>query len=282
LKKLLDSIENLETPPETNVRIIIIENDSKNLAENIIKEFSLKSKFSIRYFLETRQGLSYARNRSVKEAYGSDFCCFVDDDQIVAQDWLAELVRCQKEFTADGIWGINPPIFNKNVPPYVRQFYKPEMYEYGTIVKKAYTNCLLLRKECLDKIDGPFDIRLNFSGGEDSCLTSLVSNMGYVIRFNPFAIAFEVIPNNRTTLIYILKRTYRISNARLFVNSLQNKRCSKLKALPRLILRFCYGLLIFIPFFIFSRADKLKGLIKMMNALGGFTFIFGKSNKFYK
>jgi len=38
-----------------------------NLSENIVTEFASSSKFIVRYFLESKQGLSFARNRSVKE-----------------------------------------------------------------------------------------------------------------------------------------------------------------------------------------------------------------------
>ena len=106
--------------------------------------------------------------------------------------------------------------------------------------------------------------------------------MGGVIRFNPDAIAYERIPDNRTTIKYVIKRTYRISNAGLFVKSLEDNKFSKLHALSRLVMRFCYGVLIFIPFFLFGKADRLKGLIKISDALGGFLFILGKKNQFYK
>lgn len=282
LKKLLESFEKMRMPSNTNIRVIVVENNIENFSESIIKEFSSESRFKTSYYLETRQGISYARNRSVKEAHGSDFCCFVDDDQVVDTDWLVELVKCQREFNSDGVWGPNPPLFNRDVPDYIRKFYTPETYDYGIVVHKAATNCLLLRKMFLDSINGPFDIRLNFSGGEDGHLTSLVSGKGGIIRFSPNAIAYEIIPDNRTTIKYVLKRTYRISNTELLVKSLQNDRFSKRKALPRLILRFCYGLLIAFPFFFFSKTDKLKGLIKIMNATGGFIFIIGKHSQFYK
>jgi len=53
---------------------------------------------------------------------------------------------------------------------------------------------LLIRKKYLDKLSGPFDTRLNFSGGEDSFLTKDISELGGIIRFNPDAIAYEIIP----------------------------------------------------------------------------------------
>lgn len=280
LKKLLDSLMKMQTPAGLEIRIIVVENDSKNLSENIVNEFANKCKFTTSYFLETKQGIAFARNRSVKEAFGSDFCCFVDDDQVVSPDWLDELLKCQAEFNADGVWGPNPPIFNSKVPSCIRQFHMPEMYDYGTIVKTAYTNCLLLRKKYLDRIDGPFDFRLR--GGSDIFLTSQISKLGGIIRYNPHAIAYEIIPNDRTTIKYIAKRCYRNSNTSYFVQLLKDDNFNKFKIIIRLIMRLSLGLLIVIPFLLFGKSNALKGLIKICDAAGGFAFIFGIQNHFYK
>ena len=148
-----------------DIRIVVIENDIKSRSENIIIEFSYKRRFKIDYFLETRQGIAFARNRSVKEAKKCDFCCIIDDDQTVSPDWLFELLKCQTEFNDDSVWGSNTPISNKNIALFIKQFHKPYIYDYGTIVKMASTACLLFRKKYLDMIDGPFDARFNYAGG---------------------------------------------------------------------------------------------------------------------
>ncbi len=282
LRTLLESLNRISVPEGIDVRIIIVENDDQNYSEQLVNEFKGKSVHNLYYFLETKQGLAFARNRSVREADGADFCCFVDDDQTVANDWLSEMVRCQKEFDADGVWGTNPPVFKNKVPDYVQEFHNPESLKYGTIVDKAFTNCLMLRKKILDQMEGPFDTRLNFSGGEDSYMTLLFSKNGGIIRGNPYAVAYEMVPEVRTTLKYILRRTYRISNTELIVRSLTEESFSALKTIPGLTLRFCYGLLILIPCLIIGGEDKLKGVLKITNAVGGFLFIAGRQNQFYK
>jgi len=280
LKKLLDSLMKMQAPLDTKIRIVVVENDSKNFSEDIVNGFALKSKIKTNYFLEPRQGLAFARNRTVYDAGKCDFCCFVDDDQVVSPDWLVELVKCQLEYDADGVWGPNPPIFNGSVPSYIREFHMPAMHDYGTIVRFGYTNCLLLRKSYLDRIDGPFDLRLNFTGGEDNYFTWHITNLGGIIRYNPNAIAYELIPQSRATIRYVIKRTYKNSNTGLFLKSLIEKKSSWNK-FPRLVLRFCFGVVIAIPFLVFGKSNKLIGLKKIANALGGFMFILGSKNNFY-
>lgn len=284
LKKLLDSLFKMQTPSGTKIRIIVVENDLKNYSENTVKVFSLKCKFILSYFLETSQGVAFARNRSVREANESDFCCFVDDDQVVASDWLVELIKCQREFNCDGVWGSNPPIFDNEVPSYISNFYKSPSYlfDYGTIVTYAATNCLLLRKEYLDRIEGPFDLKLNFTGGEDILLTSKITKLGGIIRCNPLAIAYEIVPSNRTTIKYIAKRSYRNSNTAYFIQSLVDSNFNKIKVFFRLIMRLTLGILIVIPFFLFGKSDGLKGVIKICDAVGGFSFLLGSKNQFYR
>lgn len=282
LKRLLLSFEELLVPSGTNIRIIIVENDIENYSQTVVEDFSSNSKFRISYYLEKNQGIVFARNRSVKEAGDCDFCCFTDDDQVVKSDWVAELLRCQQEFDADGIAGPTIPSYNTKVPVYIEKFHKPNNYPYGTIVESAFTGCLLLRKKCLDQLNGPFNLKLNLSGGEDSFLTREIIKHGGIIRFNPDAVAYETIPEERTTVGYVIRRKFRTSNTELLIRSMIDKNFSRLSMVPRLILRFCNGLLIIIPFLIFGKDEKLKGLIKIINAAGGFSFIFGKQSQFYK
>ena len=126
LLRLFSSLESLGIPANYHPRIIVVENDSQDFSRKIVEDFTNVSKLDISYFLETQQGISHARNRSVKEAGKPDFYCFVDDDQEVQNDWLSQLVECQLEFDSTGAFGQNPPIFQKEVPSYIESFHAPE------------------------------------------------------------------------------------------------------------------------------------------------------------
>jgi len=279
---LLDSINRIIVPQDTSIGLIIVENDDKPYTKKTLEEYSVKSKFLIKYYLETNLGISYARNRSVHEARNSDFCCFVDDDQIVKEDWLVELLKCQKEFGADGVSGFTPPKFDFKVPNYIRKYHEEVKLPYGTIVKQAATGCLLIKKKYLDKIDGPFDHRLNFTGGEDFYLTYQISELGGKFYINHDAISYQIIPKDRATIKYIRKRTIRVSNTQLVVRSLINMDFSLSEHIIRAILRFIRGIIVFIPYFIFARDKKLLGLFKIWYSWGVFLYALGRNNKFYQ
>lgn len=282
LRRLLESIENIEIPSEIVIKILIVENDSDPTLKDFIKEWSEKSRFEVTYCLESNPGIVYARNRSVAEAGNCDFICFTDDDQIVANDWMKELIKCQAEFNADGVAGPTWPIFDKEVHSCIRKFYQPDTYPYGTQVESAFTGNLLIRKRVLDLLEGPFDPRLNLSGGEDSFLTKQITDSGGSLRFNPDAVAYEFVPENRTKLMFIVKRSFRISNTRHYINSIFRPDIHRVNIISRLIARFSYGLLISVPHFFIGGRNRLKGIIKVSNAIGGFAFILGKRSQFYR
>jgi succinoglycan biosynthesis protein ExoM len=282
LRRLLSSFEQLVVPVDTNVLIIIVENDQVNHSESIVDEFNKRGKLKIKYCLEPKQGLVFARNRSVAESNNCDFCCFTDDDQVVSPMWLSELIRCQKEFDADGVAGPTMPVFTGEVPEYISSFHQPDTYPYGTVVMHAFTGCLMLRKRYLDMIEGPFEVKLNFSGGEDNYLTKKITGLGGILRFSPYAIAFETVPENRATVRFIIRRKFRTSNTELLIRTITNPGFRKISTLPRYFIRFCYGSLIMIPYLIFAKKNRLKGLLKVVNAFGGFAGIFGRNSQFYK
>ncbi|MFP4489121.1 MAG: glycosyltransferase [Bacteroidales bacterium] len=281
--KLLQSLEEVEVPEGVSMDVVVVENDKINSSESVINEFKKRNKLAVSYYLEPEPGLVNARNRSVREAGDCDYCCFVDDDQVVDKKWLTELVSCRREFDADGVWGSNPPLFSRDVPPWIRKFHTPKAFGYGEKTRTAFTNSLMIKKSWLDRIDGPFDLRLNFTGAEDRFMTYNITSRGGTIVCNQKAKAYELVPESRTGTDYVRRRSFRISNTNVYVKTLENENYSKWKSFPRLVLRFFNGLLLLAPFYFFAGEDKLKGLIKISNAMGGFAFIFfGSKDEFYR
>lgn len=282
LKRLLESISVMHIPDGTDLKVVVVENDKEKFSESIVNDFVSSGRLNISYHLETKPGIVFARNRSVFEAGDCDFVCFTDDDEWVEPTWVEELVRCQKEFDCDGVAGPTMPVFTITLPEYIKSFHLPKSYSYGTVVRSAFTGNLMLRKRYLDMLEGPFDARLNFSGGEDSFLTGAITKLGAVIRYNPEAVASEYLPLNRSTFGYMLRRKFRTANTELIIRSINEKSFTKYKALPRLFLRFLNGLLISVPCLLFGGNDRFRGVLKMANAVGGFAFVFGRQTQFYK
>jgi glycosyltransferase involved in cell wall biosynthesis len=284
IKRLLKSISEVLLPiKKYQIQIIVVENEEQNNLEKIVEDFKSYSNIPILYYLEKKQGICYARNRAVKEANGSDFCIFVDDDQIVDKNWLCELLSCQEFFQSDGVYGSNPPLFEFPIKPCVMKFHTPNYSNYGTKLKSAPTNCLLMKKKILDKFIEPFDLRLNQLGGEDTLFTSQIVKQGATIISNPRAIAYEVIPEERATSSYILKRSYRNGNTYANVHLIKyNDINSKINLLIYFITRLLWGFVVGIPKLLFDKNNRFEGLIRIASNLGGLDAIFGGKTVFYR
>jgi len=70
--------------------IIIV--DSSTSVNALKNNREIAEKFQARYVYEPRKGLSIARNTGIKNAKG-DIIVFIDDDFIVARDWLKYIIR---------------------------------------------------------------------------------------------------------------------------------------------------------------------------------------------
>lgn len=74
------------------VEIIVVNNNSRDDTEMVVAAASRTSSVPVQYVLETRQGLSFARNRGIQECQGT-VIAFTDDDCIVDPDWINAIWR---------------------------------------------------------------------------------------------------------------------------------------------------------------------------------------------
>jgi len=71
--------------------VVLVDNNSPGNTKEIFEKFSGEHpSISCRYYLEINQGLSYGRNRGIKEAKGK-YITFIDDDAFLADDYLEKI-----------------------------------------------------------------------------------------------------------------------------------------------------------------------------------------------
>jgi len=132
IASLAKQIDPITREPLSDIfEILVVDNasndDTIDVAERWRKEFS-----NIRYCLEVRQGVSYARNLGILEAQGL-FVVFMDDECTVAEDYVSNLIA--------GLRNANPIIFGGPVyPRYALNSVKPAWFsdKYGTFSHFAY------------------------------------------------------------------------------------------------------------------------------------------------
>jgi GT2 family glycosyltransferase len=96
LAQALAQLNEAAARAESSVEIIVVDNNSRDDTKAVVSAASRALPVPVRYVLETKQGLSFARNRGIQVSKGA-VIAFTDDDCIVDPDWISALWR---EFAA--------------------------------------------------------------------------------------------------------------------------------------------------------------------------------------
>ncbi|MFL2572979.1 MAG: glycosyltransferase family 2 protein [Flavobacteriales bacterium] len=102
LKKCLKSVLD-QTQGKKSIEINIIDNNSTDNTKGYISE--IKKKYpEVNYYVEHKQGISFARNLSFEVCKGM-FLAFVDDDAVINKNWLEALLNELKNQNENIIYG---------------------------------------------------------------------------------------------------------------------------------------------------------------------------------
>jgi glycosyltransferase involved in cell wall biosynthesis len=90
LAEVLESIKNQSSAKDLYETIVINNNSTDNTLK-VCEQFKTENpELNFRFFTETKQGLSHAKNRGIEEAKG-DFIVFVDDDAFVNEQYIEKI-----------------------------------------------------------------------------------------------------------------------------------------------------------------------------------------------
>lgn len=197
--------------------IILVDNNSTDGTAQIVKDFiKANPGVPIKYFLETKQGLSNARNRGMEEAKGDVFV-FLDDDSLVQGDYLK---------TLDDYLTLNPQAdaFGGRIEPLFDECPRPKwlcrwsmgwvsaldmgdsVHEFEGKAFPIGAN-MGIRRAIAEKA-GPFNPDLgrkggNMDAGEEKDMFRRIRAAGGTIWYFPELRVQHVIPEKRTTLEYV-------------------------------------------------------------------------------
>jgi glycosyltransferase involved in cell wall biosynthesis len=120
LKVTLASLQKMHVPAALAWELVVIDNNSTDNTEEVVREYQRTAPFAVRYFFEGTQGHSQARNRGIVEAKGI-VLAFTDDDVIVDGHWLAELRKSYDRFDCLGVGGKIVPVWSSERPVWLRE-----------------------------------------------------------------------------------------------------------------------------------------------------------------
>lgn len=199
------------------LEVLVVDNNSTDSTASLIKGYlASHPDFPGRYVLESAQGLSHARNRGIEEAKG-DILVFLDDDSMVAPDYLEQLLKALDSHPDAGAFGgrITPIFEDGKTPRWLCRWSLSWVsgLDMGSKTKEFPKNKYPIganmgfRRSVLQQTGG-FNPELgrsgkNLMGGEEKDLFQRVKATGQKIIYLPELKVEHVIPQSRTTLDYI-------------------------------------------------------------------------------
>ena len=156
--------------------VIVVDNNSQDNTRAVTEDFCRRYP-NIRYFFETQQGLSHARNRGWREAKAS-YIAYIDDECKMPPQWLAIAKQIIDRLSPAVFGGPYYGYYNSSPPHWWKESY--EAFEpcdtARALSEKEYLRGgnLFIQRQLLD-IMGGFEVALGMSGnklgyGEESHL----------------------------------------------------------------------------------------------------------------
>jgi glycosyltransferase involved in cell wall biosynthesis len=104
LQRSLESLRRQVVSPNVRWELIVVDNNCSDSTPEILRDVSVDFPVPLQIFRETKQGLSHARNRGIKEAQGT-YLLFTDDDVEPALDWIESIWSTFRKCQCDAVGG---------------------------------------------------------------------------------------------------------------------------------------------------------------------------------
>jgi glycosyltransferase involved in cell wall biosynthesis len=283
LNQVLDSLKN-QTLSKDLFEIVLVNNNSPGNTEEIARDFEKANPdLNYRYYLETRQGLSYGRNKGIDEAKGK-YITFIDDDAFLAEDYLEKIYNYFEKHQDCAAIGSKIHLHYEDIIPKWENKYLNSLLGYFDIgnEEKVFPKSdyprgsnMSFRSNVFDKVGG-FNVELgrkgnNLAGSEEKDMFQKIYREDLKVVYIPDAMVYHCVPIERTTSDFIKRQGVgtgkgewkRVVNEgglspvkRLFVEFLKWNASFALFFLYTLVFKFPKGLMI-----LRFRAWVTKGLL---------------------
>jgi glucosyl-dolichyl phosphate glucuronosyltransferase len=231
LRYCLESLLALKVPAGCEAEILIIDNNSRDDTQQVVNSFIRSSPIPIHYCHESRQGLSAARNRAIKEASG-EYLCFLDDECVVPSQWLQLIVLDIGEFSPFIIGGpYVGALLPGATPPkwfrieYGNAYFLADHLERGfrKDFRASGGNMCVHRAVCENQFDEHFGVKgdeMRF--GEEIALQDgfLSNHEGAMVFYDPrIEISHFILPH-KMNLCYCARREFELGACHYKVGSI--------------------------------------------------------------
>jgi glycosyltransferase involved in cell wall biosynthesis len=216
LARTLASLLAADAPEALDVRVTVVDNNSKDATRQTFEEWAAKFGGRLSYVFETKQGRSHALNAGIAAASG-DLVGMIDDDEEVDARWLVRVGEAFKDPTVDFVGGACLPRWGLPRPSWLPSEYpgvigcldgdagKPQEFgaEYEGLL---WGGNAVIRREVLARV-GPYATELgrgsaNLMTGEDREMFERLMHSGARGLYLPDLIIYHYVPPERLTKRY--------------------------------------------------------------------------------
>jgi len=218
LAKALESVAASELPSTIEWEVLVVDNNSNDQTRDVAQSFCQRYPGRFRYLFEAKQGKSNALNSGIQQAHG-DILAFMDDDVLVKSTWLQNLTAplIQGEWTGAGgrILSqelISPPRWLALDGPYSLGGMLA-LFDLGENGRELdcppFGTNMAFFKSVFER-HGDFRTDLGPSPGseirnEDTEFGRRVMAAGEHLWYEPSAVVYHAVPENRLTKRYLLR-----------------------------------------------------------------------------
>lgn len=217
LSKALASVAASVMPASATWEVLVIDNNSKDQTREVIEDFCRRYPGRFRYMLETKQGKSFALNTALKNAQG-DILAFMDDDVVVEPMWLQNLVAPLNDKQWAGTGGRIRPDWSAPPPPWL-PLDGPHnlggmlaLFDQGdeaaALEQPPFGTNMAFRRSVFERYG---EFRTDFGPipgseirNEDTEFGRRVMAAGERLRYEPSAVVYHLVPENRLKREYFL------------------------------------------------------------------------------
>ena len=228
---LLDALKSVirQSAPAQEWECVVVNNNSSDNTSECFAEFASEHpEYNLRIVDEPNQGLSYARNRGIRESVG-EYIAIIDDDEHIAEDFVAAYIRLfddVPEAVAAGgpIVARYPTGRPRWMSCYTERPIANTMY-FGEEVREFPKGRvpgggnMALRRSAIRRY-GVFDTSLGYSGesligGEECDLFERLQIANAKYYYVPTAVMYHIIPREKLTKEYFARLSYNVGVSQL-------------------------------------------------------------------
>jgi len=223
LEKTLSAISRQKFSSRIDCRVLVVNNNCTDETPDVVKKFSASAPLSVRMIGEMVQGLTPTRLRGVNST-DAEWIAFVDDDCLLAEDWIEQAACFATEHPECGAFGGQITLdWQAPPPPYVQN----HLYAYagknrGEKAKRVGWIAgagMVLRRKALEEsgwIEKQFlkdRIGRRLVSGGDMEISMRVA-AAHEVWYNPKCKLQHIIPPHRITREYLRRMVFGLGASR--------------------------------------------------------------------